>query len=209
LENPFPSDSVASALSLVKRTGKKWPSSPFSALRAIARVCDTKRLAERGIGFFGAANHPCDSLSVALSKELAANVVLLVLRAVVGVNMAWLHGWDKLHHFGAKAASFPDLLGLGHKYSLVLVVAGEFFGAILMATGLLGRVGAFLVALVSGLTLFSIMHGSPWREREAMELYFAASTTLLLLGCGRYSLDTVVWKRFGKGAKGAPAPAKR
>jgi hypothetical protein len=42
------------------------------------------------------------------------------------------------------------------------------------------------------------------------ELYFAASTTILLLGCGRYSLDTVVWKRFRKGAsKGAPSPAKK
>jgi putative oxidoreductase len=159
--------------------------------------------------FFGAANPPCDSSSVALSKEFAANIVLLVLRAVVGVNMAWLHGWDKLHHFSAKAASFPNPLGLGHTYSLVLAVAGEFFGAILLATGLLGRVGAFLVAVVSGLTLFATMHGTPWREREAMELYFAASTTVLLLGCGRYSLDTVVWKRFRMGSKGASAPAKR
>lgn len=170
----------------------------------------TRPRQRQGCGFFEVAGPPCDSCSVALSKELAANVVLLVLRAVVGVNMAWLHGWDKLHHFSAKANSFPDALGLGHKYSLVLAVAGEFFGAILMATGLLGRVGAFLVAVVSGLTLFWLMHGTPWREREAMELYFAASTTILLLGCGRYSLDTVVWKRLRKGgSKSAPAPAKR
>ncbi len=141
-----------------------------------------------------------------LSKELAANVVLLVLRAVVGGNMAWLHGWDKLHRFGAKAAGFSDPLGIGPKYSLGLFVAGEFFGAILMATGLLGRVGAFLVALVSGLTLFSVLHGLPWKDREVWELYFAASTTVLLLGCGRYSLDAVVWKRLGKGGgKSAPA----
>jgi putative oxidoreductase len=146
---------------------------------------------------------------VALSKELASNVVLLVLRAVVGVNLAWLHGWDKLHHFSAKVGSFPDPLSITHKYSLVLAVAGEFFGAILMAAGLLGRVGAFLVALVTGLTLFSLLHGTPWREREVWELYFAASTTILLLGCGRYSLDALVWKRLGKGGgKAAPAGNK-
>jgi putative oxidoreductase len=146
---------------------------------------------------------------VALSKELASNVVLLVLRAVVGVNMAWLHGWDRLHHFSAKAGSFPDPIGIGPKYSLGLFVAGEFFGAILLATGLLGRVGAFLVALVSGLTLFSILHGLPWKDREVWELYFAASTTVLLLGCGRYSLDAVVWKRFGKGGVKSTPAAKR
>jgi putative oxidoreductase len=148
---------------------------------------------------------------VALNKELSANLVLLVLRVVVGVNMAWLHGWDKLQHFGAKAASFPDPLGIGSKYSLLLAVAGEFFGAILMATGLLGRLGAFLVAFTAALTFFSILHGSPWKEREVWELYFAASATILLLGCGRYSLDTVVWKKLGKGGggKGAAHPAKK
>ena len=151
----------------------------------------------------------CHSCPVALSKELPSNVVLLVLRAVVGVNMAWLHGWDKLHNFGAKAAGFPDPLSIGHKYSLGLIVAGEFFGAILMATGLVGRAAAFVVSLTSALTLFSILHGTPWKEREIWELYFAASMTVLLLGCGRYSLDTVVWKKFGKGGgKGAPPPKK-
>ena len=151
----------------------------------------------------------CQALAVALGKELPSNIVLLVLRAVVGVNMAWLHGWDKLHNFGAKSGSFPDALGIGHKYALVLVIAGEFFGAILMATGLLGRAGAFLVAFVAALTLFSVLHGTPWREREVWELYFAASTTILLLGCGRYSLDTVVWKKFGKGGGKGAAPPKK
>ena len=145
---------------------------------------------------------------MALSKEMPSNVVLLVLRAVVGVNMAWLHGWDKLHNFGAKAATFPDPLSIGHKYSLVLAVAGEFFGAILLATGLVGRAGAFLVSLTTALTLFWILHGTPWKEREIWELYFAASMTILLLGCGRYSLDTVVWKKFGKGGGKGAAPPK-
>jgi putative oxidoreductase len=146
---------------------------------------------------------------VAISKELASNVVLLVLRAVVGVNMAWLHGWDKLHHFGAKAGSFTDPLGMGSKYSLGLFVAGEFFGAILLATGLVGRAGAFLVAVTSGLTLFSVLHGLPWKDREVWELYFAASTTVLLLGCGRYSLDAVIWKRAGKGGGKSASGAKK
>jgi putative oxidoreductase len=156
-------------------------------------------------GFFEAGLGSCDSGCVALNKELPSHIVLLVLRVVVGGNMAWLHGWDKLSHFGAKAASFPDPLSMTPKYSLVLVVAGEFFGAILLALGLLGRAGAFLVALTSALTLFSILHGTPWREREVWELYLAGSTTVLLLGCGRFSLDTLVWKRF---RKGAPKPAK-
>jgi putative oxidoreductase len=145
-----------------------------------------------------------------MNKEFRSNAVLLVLRAVVGINVACLHGWDKLHHFSAKAGSFPDPFGMGHKYSLMLAVAGEFIGGILLATGLLGRVGAFLVALAAGLTLFSTSRGSPWHDREVWALYLAASLTVLILGCGRYALDTVVWKKLGKGGgKSAPQPAKK
>jgi len=148
---------------------------------------------------------------VAINKELSSNVVLLVLRVVVGLNMAWLHGWDKLHHFAAKAGSYPDPLGLGSKYSLALAVAGELVGALLMATGLFGRIGAFLVSVTAALTLFSVLHGTPWQAREVWELYFAASVTVLLLGCGRYSLDTVVWRRLGKsgGGKGTASSGKK
>jgi putative oxidoreductase len=143
-----------------------------------------------------------------MNKEFRSNVILLVLRAVVGINMACLHGWDKLRHFGTRANTFADPLGIGHKYSLVLAIAGELVGGILLATGLLGRVGAFLVSFSVGLTLFSTLRGSPWHEREVWALYFAASLTVLMLGCGRFSLDTVVWKKLGKGGGKAPAAGK-
>ncbi len=144
-----------------------------------------------------------------MNKEFRSNAVLLVLRAVVGINMACLHGWDKLQHFGSKAGSFPDPLGIGHKYALVIAVAGEFIGGILLATGLLGRVGAFLVSLTVGLTLFSTLRSAPWQDREVWVLYFAASLTVLILGCGRFALDTVVWKKLGKGGAKATQPARK
>ena len=128
----------------------------------------------------------------------------------MGVNMACLHGWDKLHHFSSRLGSVPDPFGIGPKYALMIAVAGEFFGGILLASGLVGRAGAFLVAFVAGLALFAGMHGGAWHERELWGLYFAASLTVLLLGCGRYSLDSVVWKKFGKGGgKGTASPAKK
>jgi putative oxidoreductase len=145
-----------------------------------------------------------------MNKEFRSNAVLLVLRAVTGINVACLHGWDKLHHFGAKSGNFADPLGMGHKYSLMLAVAGEFIGGILLATGLLGRVGAFLVSFATALTLFSTFRTSPWAERELWTLYFAASLTVLILGCGRFSLDTIVWKKLGKGGGAkAPQPARK
>jgi putative oxidoreductase len=146
---------------------------------------------------------------VVAGKELPSNVVLLVLRVVVGGNLAWLHGWDKLQHFAARAGSHPDPLGIGGKYSLALAVAGEFFAAILMATGFLSRIAAFLVSVTTALTLFWVLHGTPWKAREVWELYFAASMTILLLGSGRFSLDSLVWKKLGRGSSKSAAPPKR
>ena len=144
-----------------------------------------------------------------MSRELPSNIVLFVLRAMVGVNIALLHGWDKLHHFSSRIGSVPDQLNVGSKYALMITIAGEFVGGILMATGLLGRFGAFLVAFVSALALAATYHGSAWHERELWGLYLAGSLTVLLLGGGRYSLDSGVWKKLGKGGGAKSAPPKK
>jgi uncharacterized membrane protein YphA (DoxX/SURF4 family) len=99
---------------------------------------------------------------------------------------------------------------MGHRYSLLLTVAAEFVGGILISLGLLGRAGAFLLALSLGIALFTGEAGGTWRQRELTTLYLAGALAILMLGCGRYALDTVVLKRFKKGGgKGAPPPGKR
>jgi hypothetical protein len=40
-------------------------------------------------------------------------------------------------------------------------------------------------------------------------LYLAASLAVLVLGCGRFALDAVVWKKMGKGSAKAPQPARK
>ena len=134
----------------------------------------------------------CDAGSVSVfSRENTVNLGLFVLRLGVGVNVALLHGLDKVRH-----------------YSFMLAVAAEFVAGILVTLGLAGRLAALLLAVSLGLTLFSGEAGLPWRQREATVLYLTATLAILMLGCGRWALDAVLWKRFRKGGGGA-APAKR
>jgi len=51
-----------------------------------------------------------------------------------------------------------------------------------------------LLAFSLGLTLFSGEAGLPWRQREGHGLYLTASLAILMLGCGRWALDAVVWE---------------
>ncbi|MGB8297414.1 MAG: DoxX family membrane protein [Polyangia bacterium] len=144
----------------------------------------------------------------AFSKENFVNLGLLLLRLGVGVNMTVLHGVDRVRNYSQLANSIPDPLGMGRRHSLMLVVAAEFVGGILVTLGLAGRLAALALAFSLSLTLFSGEAGLPWRQREATVLYLTASLAILLLGCGRWALDAVVWKRFRKGG-GSAGPAKK
>ena len=59
---------------------------------------------------------------------------LLLLRVAVGILMM-THGWGKLSNFSAISESFPDPIGVGSQMSLMLAVAAEFFGSILLIFG--------------------------------------------------------------------------
>ena len=148
----------------------------------------------------------CDAVPVTVfSKENFVSLGLFLLRLGVGVNMTLLHGVDRVRNYSQLANSIPDPLGMGRRHSLMLVVAAEFVGGILVTLGLAGRLAALLLAFSLSLTLFSGEAGLPWRQREATVLYLTASLAILLLGCGRWALDAVVWKRFRKSGGGAPA----
>jgi putative oxidoreductase len=144
----------------------------------------------------------------ALSKENFVNLGLLALRAGVGLNMVFLHGLERVRHYSNRVASFPDPLHMGHRYSLMLAVAAEFVGGILITLGLAGRLAALLLAFSLGLGLFAGDAGVTWRQRETATLYLAACLAILMLGCGRWALDPVVWKRFRKGGGGSPSPRR-
>lgn len=145
-------------------------------------------------------------------KETLSDLALLLLRVSVGVHMAWLHGYDKLRNFSARAGSFPDPLDIGQRNSLIATVIAEFFCAILLAAGLMGRVAALAMAFIVGTTVFVQRAGDPWQRKELSVLYLAALLALVLLGPGRLSLDRLIGPRFGRRSSAPgrlPVPAAR
>lgn len=153
----------------------------------------------------------CDPATVSVfHRESFVNLGLLVLRAGVGLNMALLHGVERVRHYSDRVSSFPDPLHLGHRYSLLLTVAAEFVGGILVTLGLAGRLAALLLAFTLGLGLVTGDAGATWRQRELTTLYLAGCLAIAMLGCGRWALDPLLGKRLKKGGgKGGSASGKR
>jgi putative oxidoreductase len=126
-----------------------------------------------------------------------ANLGLLVLRVWLGVSIFCNHGMDKLLNFNTYAVKFPDLLGIGSRGNLALVVFAEFFCGALLALGLLSRFAALVLTINMGVAFF-IAHKMVLSGEKSGELafvYLAGYFALLLAGPGRYSIDSSLFAK--------------
>lgn len=133
-------------------------------------------------------------------------VALAVLRIGLGVVM-FVHGAQKLlgwfggPGFSATVSSFSGQLGVPPPLG-VLVILGEFFGALMLLTGFLTRIGAFAVAviMIGAIFLVHMPHGffMNWSGMQAGEgfefhlLALAMCLALMLGGGGVGSVDRLI-----------------
>jgi len=116
------------------------------------------------------------------------NLLLLLVRLLAGGAML-THGLAKWNAFSALSASFPDPIGVGSFWSLVLIIGAEVGCSMLVIWGIFTRL-AVLPLIFSMLVVIFIVHGSdPFSSQELPLFYLASYLLLFLFGAGRYSLD--------------------
>lgn len=121
-----------------------------------------------------------------------ASLGLLLARLSAGGLLVYLHGWDKLVSFGQNAATFPDPLGIGSRYSMAGTIGGEVVFPVLVALGLCTRLSAIPPAFTMAVAAFVVNAGETWKKKELAVLYLACFVVLMFTGAGRYSLDALV-----------------
>jgi putative oxidoreductase len=137
---------------------------------------------------------------------------MLILRIAAGLIFI-PHGYSKVFGSGGPSAFAADLPGYHIPAFLGYVAAyAEFFGAILLVAGLFTRLDALLLAGTMFVAVFVVQLPDALRDPDgagqrfaavmrAVELplaLLAATAVLLLLGPGRWSLDTLlrgVWEK--------------
>jgi putative oxidoreductase len=122
------------------------------------------------------------------------DVGLLIMRLCAGTVMLFAHGSDKLVNFSAISSGFPDPLGLGSTFSLILVVFAEFFCSLAIAFGIFTRYAAIPLAFNMMVAAFVVQGGNPWARKESAIVFLIIYITLFFTGGGRYSIDMKLFK---------------
>ena len=123
---------------------------------------------------------------------------LLFLRVTVG-SMLLSHGAGKMADLFSGKGGFPDPLGIGPTFSLILVGFAEFVCSLFVILGIKTRLSAIPI-VISMLVAGLVFHrGDPFGDKELAFLYAASFLTLVLTGGGRFGLDAMIGKlwKFG------------
>lgn len=123
----------------------------------------------------------------------AFNIALLLLRVGAGILMI-AHGYDKLVHFNMYAAQFVNLMGIGTRASLSLVIFAEFFCSMFVMLGLFTRLAVIPLIITMSVVVFKVHQSDFFGKAEHPALFLLIFLLILLVGPGRASIDGAVGK---------------
>jgi putative oxidoreductase len=125
-------------------------------------------------------------------KRTGRDLVLLFLRLVAGGSMFAGHGLSKFRRLlDGGEITFADPIGLGPVLSFYLTVFAEGICTLLICAGLYTRLATIPLIITLLVIIFVIHLQDPFGKIELPLLYLASYVVLLVLGPGRYALDTM------------------
>ena len=114
---------------------------------------------------------------------------ILILRVSVGLIMLLAHGMPKLLNFAAYSTKFPDPIGVGPQFSLILAIFSEVFCSLALIVGFKTRYASVPLLITMLVALFFVHGNDPWKKQEFVVMYIIPYLSLIFIGSGKYSLD--------------------
>ncbi|MDD2529701.1 MAG: DoxX family protein [Bacteroidales bacterium] len=122
---------------------------------------------------------------------------ILLLRIFLSALML-THGFAKLNNFETLSTQFPDILGIGGEWNLILVILAEFGCSLLIIFGLFTRLSTLPIIFSMIIAAFVAHANDPFAAKEMAVLYLGLFTYILYAGAGKFSLDYLIRKWFSK-----------
>lgn len=136
---------------------------------------------------------------ISTDRNWPLTVLRLTLAIVIFPHGAQkLLGWFGGYGFSGTMGFFTQGLGIPYVFGLLAIIT-EFFGAIALASGFMGRIAAFGIAVTMSVAIFTVHIGNGffmnWAGSQAGEgfeyhlLVLGISLALMIGGSGALSLD--------------------
>ena len=131
----------------------------------------------------------------AVIESIPANVGLAILRVFVGLSMALGHGLGKIPP-SERFVSIIENLGFPlPEFFAWMAAFSEFGGGLLLALGFLTRPGAFLICSTMLVAGFLQHAADPFSTKEMAFLYLVITGMFVVVGSGKYGVDTLIRSR--------------
>lgn len=128
-------------------------------------------------------------------NENKLSFILLIIRLSIATLMIF-HGLPKLNTLLAGGEiKFPDPLGIGNYFSLVLAVFAEIVCSVLIAIGLATRLASIPLVITMVVAVFVVHSADPIDVKEMAILYLLFYLLLFISGSGKFSIDYLVSKK--------------
>lgn len=126
-------------------------------------------------------------------RALNTDVAALLLRLLFGGLFAY-YGYTKLTAYDAMLAQFPDLIGIGSKASLILVILAELVCGLLVALGFFTRLAVIPIFITMVVAYFIAHAADPFTVKALAFVFLFLCVVVFVLGSGRYSIDRLLFK---------------
>ena len=120
--------------------------------------------------------------------------LILCLRVFFGI-MFFSHGLDKLANFNELSQTFPNVLGFGSYFSLMVSIFCEFCCSLFLIMGLMVRI-TVIPMIVSMAVAFFDVHDGMLPQGELALIYLIMFLLLYITGPGRFSIDYLIDKKI-------------
>ncbi len=117
-----------------------------------------------------------------------ASLLILSFRILFGL-LLMSHGALKWVQFDTLHSVFPDPIGFGSQFSLILAIFTEIFCSVFFIFGILYRLVMIPMMITLGIAFFVIHNGSITLGGELAFIYLAVFIILYVIGPGKFSID--------------------
>ena len=121
-------------------------------------------------------------------KNNLPNLALALLRVCTSVLLL-THGIPKIQILFADTVSFPDPLGIGAIFSLILVLIAEVLAPVFIIIGYRTKIASLFPIIMMTVALLMVHFNDPFGKKEKALFYLLAFIVIFLAGPGKYSID--------------------